>query len=106
MGPEEVFEFDGSDRYHEWLDGLADRAGAERIRRRVDRARKGNLGVVGSVGGGVYEMICDWGPGYRVYFFQLTRKGYHIPCGGDKSTQTRDIELAKALKAEKEEEDG
>ena len=41
--------------------------------------------------------MIDYGPGYRVYF---TRRGQEIVvllCGGDKSTQTRDIEAAKQI---------
>jgi putative addiction module killer protein len=41
-------------------------------------------------------MRIDFGPGYRVYFRQLGLS-YVMLCGGDKSTQTRDITKAKAL---------
>lgn len=42
-------------------------------------------------------MRVDVGPGYRLYF---TRRGELIIlllCGGDKSTQDRDIKRAKAM---------
>lgn len=37
------------------------------------------------------------GPGYRVYFAQIGRVVLLLLCGGDKSTQKRDIERAKRL---------
>jgi putative addiction module killer protein len=45
-------------------------------------------------------MRLDVGPGYRLYF---TRRGEVVVvllCGGDKSSQSRDIELAKKLAGE------
>jgi putative addiction module killer protein len=45
----------------------------------------------------VSELKIDYGPGYRVYF---TRRGMELIvllCGGDKSSQSRDIEAAKQL---------
>ena len=60
----------------------------------------GNMGDVKPVGSGVSELRLDFGPGYRVYF---TRRGptiYLLLCGGDKSTQARDIEIAKRLAKE------
>lgn len=50
------------------------------------------------------ELRIDHGPGYRVYF---TRRGQTIIillCGGDKSTQAKDIQTAKRLAEEWREE--
>jgi putative addiction module killer protein len=40
------------------------------------------------------------GPGYRVYYKQTGRALVLILCGGDKSTQAKDIARAKAMAAE------
>ena len=63
----------------------------------IARLRDGNPGDVKPLGDGVSEMRIDTGPGYRVHF---TRRGAVIVlllCGGDKSTQPKDIAKAKAL---------
>jgi putative addiction module killer protein len=39
----------------------------------------------------------DVGPGYRLYFTRRQRIVIVLLCGGDKSTQTRDIARAKLL---------
>jgi putative addiction module killer protein len=72
---------------------------------RIERITEGKMGDCKSVGGGVSEARIDYGPGYRVYF---TRKGDRLVlllCGGDKSSQSRDIERAKALLEELNDED-
>ena len=47
------------------------------------------------VGDGVQELRIDYGPGYRVYFGQVGLTIVLLLCGGDKSTQAKDIEQAK-----------
>jgi len=66
---------------------------------RIDRLRGGNLGAVASVGGGVSEMKIDHGPGYRVCFVARGKELMILLCGGDKSTQDKDIKRAKAIAA-------
>ncbi len=60
----------------------------------------GNLGDAKPVGDGVSEMRIDYGPGYRVYFTQRTSVIVLLLCGGDKSTQRKDIERARLLARE------
>ena len=70
------------------------------IASRLDRLAYGHAGDVKQVGRGVSELRIDHGPGFRIYF---TRRGGQIIlllCGGDKSTQARDIEVARRLAAE------
>ncbi len=86
-----------SSGFNEWLRGLADQKARARILIRLTKAEQGNhLGDCKSVGGKVFEMRIDFGPGYRVYF---AREGaaVHLLIGGDKSSQDRDIKQAKAM---------
>nr|WP_292504957.1 type II toxin-antitoxin system RelE/ParE family toxin [Methylobacterium sp.] len=80
-----------------WLDTLRDRRAAARVEMRIDRLRLGNPGDVKAVGHGVSEMRIDYGPGYRIYFIQRGCEVLVLLCGGDKSSQKRDIEQAHAL---------
>jgi putative addiction module killer protein len=44
-------------------------------------------------------MRITYGPGYRVYFIQRGKLVVILLCGGDKSTQSKDIQQAKAIAA-------
>ena len=85
----------GREPFTEWLISIHDRNMRNRIERRLDRIRFGNLGDCGSVGAGVFELRLHFGPGYRVYFGEVDDTIVLLLCGGDKSSQTRDIERAK-----------
>ena len=67
---------------------------------RVRRLAFGNYGDVKPVGEGVSELRLDFGPGYRVYFVRRGQVLIVLLCGGDKSTQDRDIADAKKLAKE------
>ena len=86
-----------TDEYARWFAKLRDRQVRARILLRVRRLSLGNPGDVRPVGEGVSEMRIDIGPGYRVYFKQLGESIVVLLAGGDKRTQPRDIEKAKAL---------
>ena len=79
----------------EWLDNLRDRKGRAQIRSKMDRLNLGNCGGCKSLGGGLYELRIDFGPGYRVYFADAGNLIILLLCGGDKSTQEKDIEVAR-----------
>ena len=61
----------------------------------LNRIRLGNFGTSKPVGGGVSELISPYGPDYRVYFARAGSTVVLLLCGGDKSTQSRDIGMAK-----------
>jgi putative addiction module killer protein len=89
-----------------WLGSLRDRWAVAKIVDRLKRASNGNFGDHKSVQGGVLELPVDYGPGYRVYFFQRGKELVILLCGGDKRTQDADIAYAKRLKVEIEKRDG
>ena len=64
---------------------------------RIYRLVLGLYGDVKSVGGNVSELRIDYGPGYRVYFTERHGDIVILLAGGDKRTQSRDIETAKLI---------
>ncbi len=76
---------------------LADNRARMRIQVRIDRMAEGQFGDVKAIGEGLSEIRIDYGPGYRVYFMQQGRQLVILLCGGDKSSQTRDIKQARLI---------
>jgi putative addiction module killer protein len=83
-----------------WLRALRDPVGKARILARIRSAEAGNFGDCASVGNGISEMRIHAGPGYRIYFCRRGVTVYLLVCAGDKSSQQRDIGMARALLAE------
>ena len=83
--------------YARWLDGLRDVRARARVLVRVERLVAGNPGDARPVGKGVSELRIDYGPGYRVYFKRRGRTVVVLLAGGDKRSQSADIETALRL---------
>ena len=92
-----MIEIRQTEHYRNWFDKLKDRNARVRIDIRLRRLSLGNPGDVKPVGEGVSEMRIDYGPGYRVYFTRKDSRLIVLLAGGDKTTQTSDIEKAKKL---------
>jgi putative addiction module killer protein len=80
--------------FNDWLDDL-DKVIAVRILARLERVKQGNYGDYKSVGEGVFELRYFFGAGYRVYFAEEGDIVVLLLCGGDKSSQVKDIDKAQ-----------
>ncbi|MCJ2024659.1 type II toxin-antitoxin system RelE/ParE family toxin [Methylobacterium sp. J-067] len=83
-----------------WLADLRDVQAKARINARIRRLSLGNPGQHRVLQGGVAELKIDYGPGYRVYYTQRGEELVILLCGGDKRTQTHDIERAISMAGE------
>jgi putative addiction module killer protein len=95
-----VIEVRQTGEFAEWLAALRDSKARARIGERLRRLRLGHLGDVKPIGGGISELRVHYGPGYRLYLVRRGERLIVLLCGGDKSSQERDIKRAKALAEE------
>jgi len=95
-----MFEVRQTTEFSRWLAALLDPVGRAAILTRLARLGLGNPGDVKHVGAGVWELRIDVGPGYRAYYMRAGEKVYLMLGGGDKSTQTKDIERAIKMSGE------
>jgi putative addiction module killer protein len=92
-----MIEIIQSGTFADWLAGLKDSRARARIHARIDRMADCNFGDAKPVGEGISEARIHYGPGYRLYFMQQGQTLVVLLCGGDKSTQQRDIKQAKVI---------
>ncbi|WP_332700944.1 type II toxin-antitoxin system RelE/ParE family toxin [Devosia sp.] len=92
-----MFEIIEDPAFSAWLTKLKDTQAKAKIAGRIQRLAHGLAGDVEPVGEGVSELRVHIGPGYRVYFVRQGATVIVLLCGGDKSSQVRDIKAAKAL---------
>ena len=92
-----MIEIKQTETYLKWEHKLKDHKAKAIIAARLFRLANGLLGDVTPVGPGISELKIHYGPGYRVYFKQKETQIIILLCGGDKGTQSRDIEVAKKL---------
>ena len=103
---DEVLEFELSDPqqkavvlrqpYNSWIDGFTDTRTAARITLEVSKMRRGLLGDWKETDG-VFEKRLDYGPGYRIYYQWFGDVVILLLGGGDKGSQKKDMNRAKDL---------
>lgn len=85
----------GKQPFLKWFNSLKDLKTQAKINKRLRSISLGNLGDYKSVGGGVCELRINYGSGYRIYFGQDGDTLVILLCAGDKSSQKKDIDMAK-----------
>jgi putative addiction module killer protein len=94
-----MLEIKKAKQFQKWFDDLKDKKLQLTIARRIERIEKDEyFGKTYPIANGLSEIKIEMGAGYRVYFnFYVQDNKVWFLCGGDKSTQSRDIEAAKEL---------
>ena len=92
-----IYEIETTPVFDKWLKKLRDRKAVLAVAARLDRAKLGNFGDIKSVGSDINEMRIFVGPGYRLYYVIRDGRIILLLCGGNKSTQDRDIRKAKGM---------
>lgn len=95
-----MYTIQKTDQFEKWFRKLKDIRAKARILVRIKKAEMGNLGDHRPVGQKISEMKIDYGPGYRLYFTKKKDVIILLLTGGDKSSQSRDIEKAQKILVE------
>ncbi|MCK4870439.1 MAG: type II toxin-antitoxin system RelE/ParE family toxin [Gammaproteobacteria bacterium] len=77
-----------------WLKNLKNSLVKHRLQERLDRVAMGNFGDHKSLSGGIYELRCNFENGIRMYYGIDKQNVILLLCGGNKSSQQRDIQQA------------
>ena len=93
-----MFSIEKTDEFDKWLRKLKDLRAKAKILFRIQKIENDeHFGDCEPVGDGIRELKIDYAKGYRVYFKEADGKIIILLIGGDKSTQHRDIEMAKEI---------
>ena len=88
--------------FDKWLAGVKDTQHRARIISRFDHIQLGNFGDHKNLGEKLFELRFFFGPGFRTYYTIKGKRVIFLLCGGDKSTQSKDIKKARTIMDELE----
>ncbi|SNX58778.1 putative addiction module killer protein [Nitrosomonas ureae] len=90
------YELQITQTFSQWFKKL-DKTTTIKLLERLDRVTAGNLGDHKAIANGLFELRCFFGSGIRLYFTIRNQQSVLLLAGGNKSTQAKDIEKAKAI---------
>ena len=96
------YEIHTTNIFDTWLTGVKDTQHRARILSRFDHILQGNIGDHKNLGGNLFELRFFFGPGFRTYYTIKEGRVVFLLCGGDKSTQSKDIRKARTIMDELE----
>ncbi len=91
-----------SEEFIIWLYALKNIQARKKILQRIERAKDGNFGDYKQLADSLFEMRIFVGSGYRVYYTKQGNILYLLLTGGDKSSQSENIERALKMLEEME----
>ena len=95
-----MYQVKETDIFRKWLSKLKDRTAIVKVLVRIESLRQGNIGDSKSLGSGLHELRIHFGPGYRIYYTRKSGLILLLLCGGDKSSQSKNIAHARKILTE------
>ena len=83
--------------FNKWHSKIKDKSARFRLEARLSRIAEGNFGDAKPISHNLFELRFFFGGGFRIYYTIRAGEIVLLLCGGDKSTQSSDIEQAKKL---------
>ena len=91
------YDLRSSEQYDKWFVKLKDSSIKIKVLARLDRVENGNFGDFKQIGSNLFELRFFFGSGLRIYYTIQEGRVLFLLVGGDKSTQSKDIERAAEL---------
>jgi len=91
------YEIETSNIFTKWLTSIKHPQHRARIINRFDKIQMGHFGDYKALGQDLFELRFFIGPGFRAYYTIKHEKVVFLLTGGDKSSQSKDIEKARAI---------
>lgn len=91
------YEIRTTSAFDKWFKRIRDKSVLRRLDVRFNRLTKGNFGDAKQLATDLFELCFFFGSGYRVYYTIQDGTIVLLLCGGDKSSQRKDITTAKRL---------
>jgi len=86
----------GKSHFIEWIESL-DKVTKSRVQSRLTRLLENNFGDHKKIDNEISELRLKFGSGYRIYYTEIDNVVVLLITGGDKSTQSKDIQKAKEI---------
>lgn len=91
------YKLRSTEKYDKWFANLKDSSVKLKVLARLDRVGNGNFGDFKQISSNLFELRFFFGVGLRVYYTIQDGTVVFLLAGGDKSSQTKDIEKAANL---------
>ncbi len=89
-----VLKVNNKQPFYEWYNSL-DKTAQIRITKRLSNLQCENYGDCKVIDKDIKELRFTFNSGYRIYFHETNKTIIILLCGGDKSSQSRNIKKAK-----------
>lgn len=90
-------EIDATNHFNKWFKGLKDVVVKRKVLARLDRLKNDHFGDYKRIDNNLFELRFFFGSGLRIYYTMRSTQVVLLLVGGDKSSQDKDIKLAKKI---------